>query len=903
MLFRNQLSLEIIMSIGTKIQQICIRAFFLLMIAILQPAVFSDQPISHKQASILNGKSLLQRNQLIEGKELFMRLFKEYPCDEEVKYWLQSLAEKFVEENDLRAAEQLYLKVLECDPRNLEIRLKLAAMYIKEFDYSSAQNILAEALLDYPGNYRAQMMLGDLYLVQGRLLAAERLFEDFPCDPLAMDKLQEIAERLIAIGKSARGIDIYRQLFFCRPNDAGYGIELSKLLIADRNFQEALSILEKISLTTPYNAEIYAEMGNVYMQLNKPFEAEKMFLKALEYQPCLNAALLGLKTIANQLENFAKWRQRAFYLYRVIAGCDPVMVGLDLYRFSLYQEKDGAVKDIISQLKGPKEDVPQNVQRLNQLGYYYLLERMPDVANCYFRRAFCLGFRNNETLIGLQQTAELWMEEDNYRDAIIIYRMLSCAEPQNTNYLYFLGRALGWAGRRSEAIRVLTQAVKHKPYHFDIQVQLALTYYWEKDYHRARGILKKFAEIPYARENLGKVEYSAGNYRAAENDFRFALRYDPGNWESRLGLARSLNRQLRFQEAKKEYLALLKRYPDSELPQYELFRLRKHTNGTGRLNSSFILAKENDRDLNAPVVETTYLNNSYTMIFPLAKKISLSFEPFINYQKEKNLIQTQRLNYHVLLPGSKFELSTDINAYFSGDLALRIKNGRNLDENFFPFDNTTRFEPASSLTFTKDNQYARVEGYFASFIIKNFAQDVSQLQGIKIWDVNYSYQLDRLWLSPILGWQFRKIYYEDSLDNREWEREYWIRINAPIWPEYFWIKYKYDNDAFKKLSPNYNSFKHRRKNTIEVHYYREWDFKTFLEIVFERGWKTTEDEVTVIGAFDAFSTQRKVTSYGITGKISRRFFDRATASIEGGFYRDTFPYREGKIKGSIEWRF
>ncbi|GAB4187283.1 MAG: hypothetical protein Tsb0015_05800 [Simkaniaceae bacterium] len=849
------------------------------------------------------GKNAFRKNQLEMAKVFFLKSLEMDKCHPRIQHWILLLAKKFIIRQRLSEAIELYEALVACDPQNIDYHLSLAEIYQKKGELIAAEKTLAKALLYHPGNYRAQIMLGEIYLKEGRLSNAFYLFEDFPCDPQAMDGLRRISERYAAIGEWKKSIAIYQELLFCRPDNMNYGLRLSELLTIEGKFNEALIILENLLRKISENPEIYAAIGKLHFLLNNPFQAEKNYLKALKIKPCFKPALIGLKNLANQFEKFPKWRRKAFGIYQLVSKCDPLLVSKDLYRFSLYQNATRYTRDIIGQLQDVFPYQAEYVTSQNRLGFYYLLHGMADMANFHFRRAYIAGGCLKETLLGLEETAKLWLAEKNYKNAILLYRMLACCKPEDKNYLFLLGRALGLAGRYREAISVLQEAIKQNPYDFDLEVQLGLTYYWQKNYRRARQILERYPEITYARENLGKVELAAENYLKAEKHFRFVLQRKPNNSEARIGLARSLRKQWLYKASKKQYLEEVERHPDDELAWYELYQVKKHTNGSGKLNSSFTMAKEDDPDLNVPVVKTIYLNNSFEAIFPLWPKGGISLEPFLNYQIEKNLIRKQFPNYNVLLPGATLDVFFDINKYFSGDAFFRIKGGRNSGENFFPFDSTTKLEPGSSLSFRKDGHYAKVNGYFASFIIKNFARGLSQLQGIKIWDVSYSYQIDKFYLEPTLGWQFRKIYYEDSLNNREWERNYWVQFQSPIWPEYFSLTFNHEIGAFKKLSPNYNSFRHRRKNILKVQYHREWDFMTFVDIVYERGWKTTEDEVTVLGFTDAFSQIRKVMSHEIRGRIARRIWDRAEISLEGKFYRDTFPYREGKIKGSLEWRF
>ncbi len=175
----------------------------------------------------------------------------------------------------------------------------------------------------------------------------------------------------------------------------------------------------------------------------------------------------------------------------------------------------------------------------------------------------------------------LRFQQDRLQEAQQLLTRSLQQEPRNANAWSDLGMTMIRADAPEEALQPLSKALSLAPEHPDALNNLAQAFRKLRRFDQARPLLEKLVAIrpdsAHARYALADVQYKANDVTGAIANFQKAIRLDPEDRRIRIGLGDAYESNGQFKQAKMQYLAVLRREPDSPLALAKLLQLREGT--------------------------------------------------------------------------------------------------------------------------------------------------------------------------------------------------------------------------------------------------------------------------------------------------------------------------------------
>jgi len=187
--------------------------------------------------------------------------------------------------------------------------------------------------------------------------------------------------------------------------------------------------------------------------------------------------------------------------------------------------------------------------------------------------------RAPENAEALHYLGLLRFQQDRLQEAELLLGQSLQREPRNPNAWSDLGMARIRADAPEQALEPLSKALALAPEHPDALNNLAQAYRKLRRFDQARPLLERLVSLKpdsaSARYALADVQYKANDVTGAIANFQKAIRLDPDDRRIRLGLGDAYESDGRFKQAKMQYMAALRREPNSPLALSRLLQLRE----------------------------------------------------------------------------------------------------------------------------------------------------------------------------------------------------------------------------------------------------------------------------------------------------------------------------------------
>jgi tetratricopeptide (TPR) repeat protein len=166
------------------------------------------------------------------------------------------------------------------------------------------------------------------------------------------------------------------------------------------------------------------------------------------------------------------------------------------------------------------------------------------------------------------------VQENNYVPAIAAMNDLLAMYPQDHRTAFLAGRWLVHQRRYAQGIFVLEHAVALFPDYPAALNELAYAYAFSGNFEKANALMDRYVELqpdqPNPYDSYGEILRTAGQYDAALDKYRMAIRVDP-SFGSELGVADTYAVMGKESEARDEYAkALMFVTSESDRLEYEL---------------------------------------------------------------------------------------------------------------------------------------------------------------------------------------------------------------------------------------------------------------------------------------------------------------------------------------------
>jgi tetratricopeptide (TPR) repeat protein len=166
------------------------------------------------------------------------------------------------------------------------------------------------------------------------------------------------------------------------------------------------------------------------------------------------------------------------------------------------------------------------------------------------------------------------VQENNYVPAIAAMNDLLAMYPQDHRTAFLAGRWLVHQRRYAQGVFVLEHAIALLPDYPAALNELAYAYAFSGNFEKAAGLMERYVQLepdqPNPYDSYGEILRAAGQYDAALDKYRMAIRIDP-TFGSELGVADTYAVMGREAEAREEYAkALMFVNSENDQVEYEL---------------------------------------------------------------------------------------------------------------------------------------------------------------------------------------------------------------------------------------------------------------------------------------------------------------------------------------------
>lgn len=206
-------------------------------------------------------------------------------------------ANQYARDGLLRESIQTFQEYLSKNTEDAAAHRTLGIIFVKTGAYKKATHHLEKAFAVYPNNFEVNFYTGEALRMQHRY--ADGIYHykrSLEANPKNVDALKALAWSYYNIRYYSEAIRTARQLRSLSPNDFQVSIILARVLNKIDMNDKAMAILNRAeTLTTAENIPFLNSVkGDILYAMGDRTAAEAAYRKALQDQPLLPGALLGL---------------------------------------------------------------------------------------------------------------------------------------------------------------------------------------------------------------------------------------------------------------------------------------------------------------------------------------------------------------------------------------------------------------------------------------------------------------------------------------------------------------------------------------------------------------------------------------------------------------------------------
>jgi Flp pilus assembly protein TadD len=202
---------------------------------------------------------------------------------------------KYHQTGDVARAEQLYLQVLQADPKHADAWQLLGAAYVMQRRVPEAVQALRRALQLDPQHAAAHDNLGIALVQQGNFSEAVASFQEaVRLRPDHPETHVNLGTALARQGLLADATVSYQEAVRLHPDHAEAYSRLGKVLAQQGRREEAIAAWQRTVALNPAHALTHASLGEALVQVGRRADAIPCYRRALQLSPDFFAALMNL---------------------------------------------------------------------------------------------------------------------------------------------------------------------------------------------------------------------------------------------------------------------------------------------------------------------------------------------------------------------------------------------------------------------------------------------------------------------------------------------------------------------------------------------------------------------------------------------------------------------------------
>ncbi len=461
-----------------------------------------------------------------KAKAEYEQVASERPTDTEVLLQL-GMAYWNLKEND--KAEELFRKILTIEPNNFDAAKRLAQLFFIEERLDESEAVFLKILEQDPGNLAIKRQLLNVRIYRATSQKISRK------GSAQKENVQAMMDTLATLREA---MEMSRELGLSAEYDAEYNFQLGRLYAWTDEYQKAEEYLRKVLNENVQHTDARILLGSVLIWQDRFEEAKGVIEGVFQYDQKNPAAYLALGNLYLSTKQYSLAEEN----FKNVLNSDAKNMDAltQLGRMYFIQENYQGSEKMFKQVLDMDSTNDTARQFLEEIAHYQATVRVNQLRD---RRVGDLkdALDQAETQIRAEdvfkfkQVLEL-EKKGAYQKAVELCQELHKMDPQNTDYLFQLGRLYASLEEWDEAAGCIQKTLLINPEHFDAKVMLANLSLWRQDFQSAKqafiDLRKRFPDSAEIYVGLGKIAQNEHQEDLAKHYFVVAHELDLVNIEA-----------------------------------------------------------------------------------------------------------------------------------------------------------------------------------------------------------------------------------------------------------------------------------------------------------------------------------------------------------------------------------
>ena len=525
----------------------------------------------------LQGLIYAEQKRINEAVEAFLKAIELNPDDSELRVFLA----RAYAMNEMTYPEAIkhYEEALKSQPDNAEIRAELARFYIYSNNYTKANEQYVYLIKRNPKDVRLRADYVRIHL-KGKQYdkAVEECKNLLQLEPDNIDSRLLYGEVLIQAGMYDEALDVYDDILddksYYLPAMIGKAMVHNEISLAKLSYGKKLEEKIKGQTLGVFNRIrwLFARMSEMW-HFNK---AVSLLTDAAKKYPDAVDPRLRLAEVYSQHLAYDK----AIEQYREAVRINPNSTDAYLGMAWVYGKMGNQEKSIDAIRHAAQLD-PTNVEILTGLGDAYSYQEDIDQAIETLEKALILRYSDLDLH---RRLAHLYSQSRRYYGKCVTECMYILEQdPSDVEIRLLLARVYSWMERYDDALPIYERLLTERPDDRDLYLEMMRTkVYSGRSNEVIEELRAKLSKDPGdidARLALAQAYDIRNDLDLAEKEFRTVLKKEPSNSLAHLGLGDVYRQQEEYDKAVVEYREVLQMNPNSPESYYGLGVIdRKHGN-------------------------------------------------------------------------------------------------------------------------------------------------------------------------------------------------------------------------------------------------------------------------------------------------------------------------------------
>lgn len=654
-----------------------------------------------------------------------------------------------------------------------------------------------------------------------------------------------------------------------------------------KNPSGAIAELKKKAETPPELPENYYKLARAYFLSLQWDDAIEAYLRALELDPYSADAAVGLGYALLSSYISDKDLNSSRELFQRVLKQTP--------NYKDAQEGLKTVDSLLPKMEEAKKEEKKNTAKTSKPEEKPPTPAPPPEKSDYEKT--------------LASTAELLSKQQNHWGAIEIYELLAVNFPENTDYLFNLGREFVKIEYHNTAVDIFERALSLKPDNTDVLTALGNQYLYFNElcisldlFLRALWINPCNSDALYG---IARITALLERPDIASEYYATAVEISPHDTDIWNGYANLLLTQRRFSES--EYAFRYLEFLKNNFSTYRttLLDISSYTTPSFFAKTGFAEEREKDLFSHKWVASLSTLFAEAGISYPIDDQFRIGARVRDGYVQQRLLV-SDRTQFNAKLTGGAIRSEWFYDPFWTISLDIGFDWASNNEERvLLPTQEAFKFEP--SLLFRYATEYDKIVfgEVTDTWIFRDFEKMKLNVITREAALLSYQHNFDDY---RMIGASAAWLWYGGPIKNQEQDADVWALAGIPCFEDWLKAGYHCQYRQFHKELTAYYSFQYQLTHWLKIYCSKRWAAGPHCEWEYWHGWRTTRGRspqqqiiVTPIFLTPVVTVENQIDQIFLT--LGYTPTDYCDVSLVGTYYHDSFDYTASGIKLLLDWRF